>query len=74
MKRALVTGATGTVGRQVVSPLLATGARVRADPRPGRRRLPPWGRGGARPGRFVPDRRADLTRPKRPRAGWRHGA
>lgn len=30
MKRILVTGATGTVGRQVVSQLLATGAEVRA--------------------------------------------
>lgn len=30
MKRILVTGATGTVGRQVVSQLLATDARVRA--------------------------------------------
>ncbi|HZF11193.1 MAG TPA: NAD(P)H-binding protein, partial [Thermoanaerobaculia bacterium] len=30
MKKILVTGATGRVGRQVVSQLLATGAAVRA--------------------------------------------
>jgi uncharacterized protein YbjT (DUF2867 family) len=42
MKRILVTGATGTVGRQVVSQLLATDARVRALTRnPDAAGLPP---------------------------------
>jgi uncharacterized protein YbjT (DUF2867 family) len=42
MKRVLVTGATGTVGRQVVSQLLATDARVRALTRdPDAAGLPP---------------------------------
>ena len=42
MNRILVTGATGTVGRQVVSQLLATGARVRALTRhPDAAGLPP---------------------------------
>jgi uncharacterized protein YbjT (DUF2867 family) len=42
MKRILVTGATGRVGRQVVSQLLATDARVRALTRnPGAANLPP---------------------------------
>jgi len=42
MKRILVTGATGTVGRQVVSQLLAADARVRALSRnPDAAGLPP---------------------------------
>ena len=42
MNRILVIGGTGTVGRQVVSRLAATGARVRAMARnPGAARLPP---------------------------------
>ncbi len=42
MKRILVTGATGTVGRQVISQLLATDARVRALTRnPDAADLPP---------------------------------
>src|SRR5437660_4554555 len=42
MNRILVIGGTGTVGRQVVSRLAATGARVRAMARnPDAARLPP---------------------------------
>ena len=41
MKRILVTGATGTVGRQIVSQLLSTDSRIRAMTRnPGVARLP----------------------------------
>src|SRR5947208_6405771 len=42
MNRILVIGATGTIGREVVSQLAATGAQVRALTRnPGAARLPP---------------------------------
>ncbi len=55
MKQILVTGATGTVGRQVVSQLLATDARVRALTRdPGSANLPDG----------VEVRRGDLTVPE----------
>ena len=55
MKRILVTGATGTVGRQVVSRLVATDARVRALTRnPGAAGLPPE----------VEVARGDLTAPE----------
>src|SRR5260370_42507619 len=55
MNRILVIGGTGTVGRQVLSRLAATGAQVRALARnPGAARLPP-------PVDFV---RGDLTLPE----------
>src|SRR4029079_4914544 len=55
MKRILVTGATGTIGRQVVSQLLATDAEVRALTRnPDTAGLPPG----------VEVVRADLTLPE----------
>jgi uncharacterized protein YbjT (DUF2867 family) len=52
MKRVLVTGATGNVGRQVVSQLLATDCRIRALTRN------PDGAGLPRPVEVV---RGDLT-------------